>query len=92
MDVAVGAIGPEGPSGEPGLTWMGQWDAGTTYVEDDAVNFNGSSYVSLSENTGQQPDISPGIWDVLAQKGDTGAEGPQGEQPEIDLRHGDWGV
>jgi hypothetical protein len=61
------------------MSFDGAWDGGTTYNTLDVVSFNGSSYVSLSDdNTGNQPDSSA-EWALLAQKGDTGAQGAQGD-------------
>lgn len=87
---AQGATGPQGPQGQQGaagpegLTWQGSWSAGTTYAADDAVSYNGSSYISLAgSNTGKEPDTSSGWWAMLAQQGatgSTGATGPQGPQ------------
>jgi hypothetical protein len=62
-----------------GFIWKGSWSGSVAYEAGDAVAFNGSSYVSLtSANTGNQPDISPGSWELIAQKGDTGPQGPTG--------------
>ena len=62
-----------------GFLWKGAWDSGTAYAAGDAVSFNGSSYVSLTNsNTGNPPDASPAEWALIAQRGDTGATGPTG--------------
>ncbi len=67
------------PSPVVGFHWQGAWDSNTTYAAGDAVSFNGSTYVSLTDgNTGNPPDTSPASWDLIAQKGDTGATGPMG--------------
>ena len=77
----VGPQGEQGIQGEPGLTWQGEWAAGTAYVVDDAVSYQGSSYVAIAASTGEAPG-SGTSWDLLAQKGDTGEQGPQGIQGE----------
>ena len=64
-----------------GILWRGAWDSGSTYALGDAILYNGSSYISLTgDNTGNPPDVSPDDWDLLAQRGDTGATGPAGVQ------------
>ncbi|MEA2602650.1 MAG: hypothetical protein QOF89_3642 [Acidobacteriota bacterium] len=66
----------------PGISrfnWRGAWSSGISYTTGDAVSFNGSSYISLTDsNTGNPPDTSPASWDLVAQRGDTGAAGPTG--------------
>ena len=76
----TGATGATGPTGPTGLNWKtGGWLAGTTYNLNDAVSFNGSSYISLqSNNTGNEPDTAPTFWSTLAQEGATGATGAAG--------------
>ena len=78
----TGPAGPTGPTGAngTGLNWISTpWSSGTTYNLDDALFYNGSSYVSLQgSNTGNQPDISAAYWSLLAQQGATGATGPAG--------------
>ncbi len=67
--------------GKNRLTWKGQWSGATTYAKSDAVRWNGSSYISTEDsNTGQEPtgEASPG-WELLAGKGDPGAEGKEGK-------------
>jgi hypothetical protein len=53
-----GAAGPMGPAGN--LTWIGPWNATTSYVAGNAVSFAGTSYMAVQNNTGQEPDISVG--------------------------------
>ena len=76
----AGPIGPEGPSGRDGLSinWMGSWNSDTGYSINDAVEYNGSSYISVAESTGKTPETSTN-WELLASKGDTGDQGPPGE-------------
>jgi hypothetical protein len=63
------------------VTFLGAWSAATTYATGDAVSFNGSSYISLTNgNINNQPDSSPANWSLLAQAGATGATGPSGAQ------------
>jgi uncharacterized protein (TIGR03437 family) len=76
---AAGPTGPTGPTGPQGLTWQGNWSATTTYALNDAVQFNGTSYIGiLTSNLNHEPDTSPTFWNTLAQIGATGATGPIG--------------
>lgn len=65
------------------IEWQGTYSGATTYAQNDAVEYNGSSYISLVDsNTGNQPDISPVQWDLLAEKGQDGAGGTTAAAPE----------
>lgn len=75
-----GEQGDEGPQGEPGLTWRGAWDSGTSYGEGDAVHHDGSAWVAVADNEGSEPSEASEDWDLLAAQGDPGPEGPQGEE------------
>ena len=44
----------------------------------DAVEFNGTSYIAIAIVKGPRPDASPTLWSVLAQAGSTGATGARG--------------
>src|ERR1700691_248197 len=85
LDVTIGAVGPEGPAGPTGatgpqgLTWQGAWNISATYALNDAVGYNGSSYISLiANNTSNEPDSVPTAWSLVANAGATGAAGPAG--------------
>lgn len=68
----TGDTGPQGATGPRGLTWQGSWSGSTTYAKDDAVQYNGSSYVASSTAAA---DLVPGtapVWELLAQKGAAG--------------------
>jgi hypothetical protein len=70
---APGATGPAGASGSPGLTWQGNYQSTYPYAANDVVYYGGSSYRSNSNaNQGNQPDISPAYWSLLAQEGSSG--------------------
>lgn len=59
-----------GPPGPRGLNWMGPWNALTMYAVDDAVSYQGRSYVSIRAGSNQLP--SPGgtsYWQLLADEG-----------------------
>jgi hypothetical protein len=80
---ATGAVGPAG------LEWRNRWDAGTPYVEDDAVSFGGASYFCILATSGtSNPSVDTAHWALLASQGaqgpagaqgPTGPQGPQGE-------------
>lgn len=58
----------------------GAYDAGTAYAFLDVVTYNGSSYICKAVNgsTGNLPTDTT-YWQLIASKGDTGAQGEQGE-------------
>jgi len=73
-----GDPGPAGPAG-PGLTFKGSFNAAIAYAINDAVNFNGSSYVALAATKigDRAPDANP-AWSLMAQQGTTGPAGSAG--------------
>ena len=78
---SAGVAGPQGPigaTGAPGISWQGIWSAGTGYVENNAVAYNGSIYFSVQAGINQEPDTSPAFWTLLAGVGAPGATGPAG--------------
>lgn len=66
--------GEKGDNGIDGLdiTWKGAYDGGTTYAINDAVSYNGSSYICILESTGNLP-TNETYWNLMAQKGSDGA-------------------
>lgn len=56
----------------------GAWSAVTAYTIGDIVDNNGSSYVCIANSTNNEP---PNVtyWALLAEKGDTGAAGNNGQ-------------
>lgn len=64
----TGDTGPAGPQGVRGLTWRGAWSPTASYAKDDAVQYDGSSYVATSAvDPGLVPGVAP-AWDLLAAK------------------------
>jgi hypothetical protein len=55
----AGADGADGAPGPPGLTWRGAWDSATAYAVDDVVRRDGSSFVCVTANTGNDPAAGP---------------------------------
>lgn len=61
-----------------GLNYRGAYDNGTAYVLGDVVYYQGSSYIAYQATTGNLP-TNTSFWYVLANKGDTGAQGLKGD-------------
>jgi hypothetical protein len=40
------------------------WNATTTYVINDLVDYKGNVYIALAGSTGARPDLSPGSWQL----------------------------
>lgn len=59
--------------------WEGEYNAGTTYAENEKVEYSGSSYISLQDaNTGNTPDVGgTAYWDLIALSGEA--------TPHVDL-------
>jgi hypothetical protein len=78
----AGPAGPQGPAGAAGLAglaYQGAYASATNYNLNDAVTFQGSSYISLAgSNAGNTPGASPAFWSLLAAAGAAGATGPAG--------------
>jgi hypothetical protein len=69
-------MGSPGSVGPAGVNWLGVWDDTTAYVEDDAVDHDGTAYIALTGNTNDEPPSAN--WSVMAAKGDTGPAGATG--------------
>jgi hypothetical protein len=77
----AGPAGVPGPVGPAGLEWQGAWVSGASYVEDDAVGYDGASYFCILATTGTTaPDVDTTHWALLASQGAIGPQGPQGPQ------------
>ncbi len=81
----AGATGPAGPAGAPGMNFRGSWTSASGYAINDAVAFNGSTYLAQTGNTKSQPDLYPQIWSVLAAAGGAGPTGASGSAATISL-------
>jgi len=52
------------------MYWQGEWAAATTYKIGDAVQYDGSSYISTQAHTSTLSNVPPSAsWDLLAAKG-----------------------
>jgi hypothetical protein len=89
----TGPQGVPGPVGPAGLEWKGSWVSGDSYIEDDAVGYDGASYFCILATSGTiAPDLDTTHWALLAAEGlqgpagatgaigATGPTGPQGVQ------------
>jgi len=75
----TGPTGPQGPVGPAGLEWQGEWVSGTSYVEDDAVGYDGASWFCILATSGTTgPDVDTTHWALLASQGAVGPTGPAG--------------
>ena len=57
-DVTATAVGA-------GMVWRGAWNSGTSYSSNDAVSFNGASYICILANTNHTPPNAT-YWNVVA--------------------------
>ena len=75
-----GEQGPQGPIGPEGLTWLGEWTTTTEYLINDAVYYEGNSYVCIFSHTASALNVPPNetYWTMLSQEGAQGTQGPQG--------------
>lgn len=58
-----------------GLVPKGAYAAGTDYAVGDSVDYNGSSYVMFNNAAAGTAPTDTDYWQVIAEKGDTGAAG-----------------
>lgn len=78
--IPAGPTGPQGPigaTGATGITWQGEWDIATDYVDNDAVFWNGATWFASGDPTvGEEPTELATHWYPLALQGATGPQGP----------------
>lgn len=55
------------------MVWKGAYSSATAYKKDDAVSYEGSSYICIQDATNKVP-TNTSYWDVLAEKGQDGAD------------------
>jgi len=63
------------------MRWVGGWSSTAAYAKNDVVLYLGSSYVCKSDvaaGSNPAPPSDTGHWQLVVQKGDTGAQGPTG--------------
>jgi hypothetical protein len=67
------------PSCDLPLSWLGGWDAAATYERNQIVAYVGSAWIAVRRNVNQPPEDGAD-WELLARKGEPGAQGVQGER------------
>lgn len=78
--ITKGPVGGPGGPGEPGgpgpagtmMNWRGAWSTNSSYLRNDGVQYEGSGWVALQNNTGIPPEEGL-YWSLFASRGD-GAE------------------
>ena len=72
-----GSDGGQGPAGPGVINWRGAYDSGTSYSVNDAVEYDGSSYISKYSGGqfGNTPYSGSSYWGLLAQRGQNGTDG-----------------
>ena len=74
-----GVPGTAGAVGPAGLNWQGAWVSETSYMEDDAVAYDGASWFCILATSGTTaPDLDTTHWALLASQGAQGVQGIQG--------------
>lgn len=75
----MGAAGPAGVAGIAGMAYQGSYLATKSYGLNDAVSYQGSTYLStVANHVGNSPDGSPAFWSVFAAAGLNGIAGAAG--------------
>ncbi|WP_348268923.1 DNRLRE domain-containing protein [Edaphobacter paludis] len=75
----AGPMGPIGPAGTAGIIFRGNYISSVNYAMNDAVSYQGASYISVAaSNQGNTPGSNPARWSLLAAPGAAGAQGPAG--------------
>ncbi|HZZ40208.1 MAG TPA: collagen-like protein, partial [Acidobacteriaceae bacterium] len=80
-----GAAGPTGATGAPGMNFRGPWSPSIFYSANDAISFDGSTWLALAANSSSQPDQFPQAWTVIAQAGSLGPTGPAGTAATVSI-------
>ena len=75
--------GIKGADGD--ITWQGEWSSGTTYTQNEAVQYSGSAYVCLQGNTNLIPSSNTSAWSVMVLKGETGPAGAVGSAGTVTI-------
>lgn len=91
---ATGAQGPKGdqgdvgPKGDKGINWRGPWSPGGSYAPDDAVSYNGSSWIRRPSAFGdgfEAPTLDP-AWITTEQFGTVSVSTEQAQAGSRSLR------
>jgi hypothetical protein len=60
------------------MIWKGAWSQLVTYNANDAVAYNGTSWIATAQNVNVPPTVNSPFWNLLAAQGATGAQGAPG--------------
>lgn len=63
-----------------GIVWKGEWSGTTSYGVGDGVSYGGSSYICTKDCVNLAPDSNPNSWDLIAEAGAAGPQGPAGDR------------
>ena len=78
VDNVSGFVGPAGIPGADGdITWQGTWIS-QNYTKNQAVEYNGSSYVCILDTISNEVPTNTTYWDLVVSKGDQGVPGTAG--------------
>lgn len=66
-------LASKGDPGPRGLLWRGVWSSAVSYSAQDAVAYGGSSYIAKVTNKNVTPGTDTSKWDIVAEKGSSGA-------------------
>ena len=72
---ARNTFAPVLPQFRKGILWRGVWSNTKFYNIDDAVSYDGSSYIAIQSNSNDVPDVNTQMWNILAQEGEPGVQG-----------------
>jgi hypothetical protein len=77
----TGLQGPKGDTGDTGLSinWKGDWDSQVSYLVNDSVTYQGSSYIAIVDCLDRLPTNTT-YWGKMTAKGDKGDTGDTGLQ------------
>jgi len=67
------------------MNFRGAWAQTTNYSINDAVTYNGSTYLAQAAGTNLEPDNYPATWSVLAQAGGAGPTGAAGTAATVTI-------
>jgi hypothetical protein len=67
------------------VSFKGAWSSAAGYLANDAVSYDGSTYLALQTSLGARPDLTPLAWVMLAQAGSAGATGPAGAVATVSI-------
>ena len=70
---SVGIPGLKGADGD--ITWQGEWSSSTTYTINQAVQYDGQSYVALQGGADKNPSSQTSYWSLMVSKGAAGGDG-----------------